>query len=438
MEWWLILLLIVGGMIVLMASGMPVALCFFLVNLIGVYMFLGGTAGLSVIALSIFATLTSFILIPILMFVLMGELMFHSGMAINMLDTLDKLLGRLPGRLGVLAVGGGTMLSVLSGSSMATTAVLGSLLVPEMEKRGYKKPMSLGPILGSGGLAIMIPPSGLAVILAALGSISVGGLLIGGIIPGALMALLYTTYIIMRCWLQPSIAPPYEVVSVPLFSRVTAIVKYVLPLGIIIFMVIGIVFLGVATPSEAAATGALATLILATFYRKLNWEVLKKALWGTLKTSVMVLVIIAASRTFSEVLAFSGASRGLVNLVVHLPVAPVFILIGMQGVFLLLGMFMDTVTIMMISLPIFMPVVHHLGFNTIWFGLLMLLGVEMSTTSPPFGLSLFVMKGIAPTDTTMGHIYRAALPFLVCDLIVMTLMIAFPVIPLWLPSIMRG
>ncbi len=438
MEWWLVLICILGSLIVLMATGMPVAFCFLLVNMIGVYLLMGGEAGLRIIALSMFESVALFTLVAVVMFMLMGQIMFHSGMAINMIDTLDKLLGRMPGRLGVLAVAGGTLMATLSGASMATTAVLGSQLVPEMERRGYKKPMSLGPILGSGGLSIMIPPSGQAVILSALAGISVAGVLIGGIVPGVLMAFFYSGYIVLRCWLQPSIAPSYKVVSIPISEKLITTVKYVLPLGFIVFMVIGIIFLGVATPSEAAATGVAGTLILVACYKKLNRQVIKKSLWSTLRTVIMVLFIFAASKTFSELMAFSGASRGLVGWIASLQISPIQVVIGMMVTILVLGMFMSTVTIMMISLPIFMPVINNMDFNPIWFGLLVLLAVEMSVTSPPFGLTLFVMKGVAPADTTMGDVYRSALPFLGCDLIVMALIIAFPAMPLWLPSLMRG
>lgn len=436
MEWPLLLLLILGGLIVVMALGLPVAFSFILVNLVGAYLLWGGQIGLEQAVMSLWRSVSRFTLVPLPLFVLMGEVIFQSGVAPNMLDALDKWLGRLAGRLGLLAVGGGAVLSTLTGASMASAAILGSTLVPEMEKRGYKKSMSLGPILGSGGLAIMIPPSGLAILLGAIGEISVGKILIAIILPGVLMAILYAAYIILRCRIQPSIAPAYDVVPPRLSEKLIATAKYILPLGFIIFMVVGVMFLGVATPTEAAATGALSTFILAAAYKRLSWKMVKKSFRGTMEITLMMFLIISGATAFSQILAFSGATAGLINVTLGLPLSPIFIVVAMQVIVLFMGMFMEVVSIMMITIPLFLPVIYVLGFNDVWFAVILLLNIEMATTSPPFGLTLFVMKGVAPPDTTMGDIYRAALPFLYCDVIVMGLIIAFPAVALWLPGLM--
>ena len=436
MEWPLLLLLILGGLIVVMALGLPVAFSFILVNLVGAYLLWGGQIGLEQAVMSLWRSVSRFTLVPLPLFVLMGEVIFQSGVAPNMLDALDKWLGRLAGRLGLLAVGGGAVLSTLTGASMASAAILGSTLVPEMEKRGYKKSMSLGPILGSGGLAIMIPPSGLAILLGAIGEISVGKILIAIILPGVLMAILYAAYIILRCRIQPSIAPAYDVVPPRLSEKLIATAKYILPLGFIIFMVVGVMFLGVATPTEAAATGALSTFILAAAYKRLSWKMVKKSFRGTMEITLMMFLIISGATAFSQILAFSGATAGLINVTLGLPLSPIFIVVAMQVIVLFMGMFMEVVSIMMITIPLFLPVIYVLGFNDVWFAVILLLNIEMATTSPPFGLTLFVMKGVAPPDTTMGDIYRAALPFLYCDVIVMGLIIAFPAVARWLPVLM--
>jgi len=437
LEWQLVLLFIFGGLVILMATAMPVAICFMFINMVGMFIFFGGAAGLEQLIVSIYTSLTTFLLLPVALFIFMGELMFHSGIAPLLIETVDKWLGRLPGRLGLLAVSAGTTLSTLTGTSLASTAMLGAVLVPEMERQGYKKPMSLGPILGSGGLAMMIPPSALAVLCGAIGEISIGRILIAIIIPGLLMAILYAAYIIIRCWLQPSIAPAYDVIPTPLSEKLLATVKYILPLGFIVFLVIGVIFIGVATPSEAAATGAIGTCILAFVYGRLNLEIVKKATTSTLSITGMLFLIIAGARAFSQILSYSGASQGLSELATGLPVSPIVIVIAMQVIILFLGGFMDVVAIMMITLPIFVPVILTLGFDPVWFAVIFLLNIEMAGTSPPFGLGLFVMKGVAPPDTTMGDIYRAALPFLGCDLIAMALIIAFPELTLWLPGLMR-
>ncbi len=382
MEWQLMLLLFFGSLIILLALGMPVAFSFLLVNVIFMFIYWGGAAGLRQLVESLFVSVASFTLLPIPLFVLMAEILFASGIATKLINTLDKWLGRVPGRLGLLAVGSGTVLSTLTGTSISSTAVLGAVLVPEMEERGYKKSMSLGPILGSGGLAMMIPPSGMAVLLGAIGEMSVGKLLIAIIIPGLLMGALYGTYIITRCRIQPSIAPAYEVTPTPLSEKLIDGARYVLPLGFIIFMVTGLIFLGVATPGESAATGALSTFILAAFFRKLNWKVLKAALSAALDTTIMLFIIIAGAVAFSQVVAYSGASRGLSEFALGLPLPPVLIIAAMLAVSLFLGMFMALGAIIMLLVPLFIPVVIAFGFDPVWFAVMFLLTLEMGATSP--------------------------------------------------------
>ncbi len=437
MEWQLALLLILGGLIFMMLTGLPLAFCFILVNLMGAFFFWGGGVGVEQLVIRMVGSLTIFALLPVPLFILMGEVMFHSGIAPLLIDAIDRWLGRLPGRLGLLAVGAGTIFSTLTGTSLASIAMLGTVLVPEMEKRGYKKSMSLGPILGSGGLAMMIPPSALAVLLGAIGIISVHKILIAIIVPGLMMAVLYSSYIILRCRLQPSIAPSYDVPHIPLSEKVMTTVRYVLPLGFVIFMVIGVMILGIATPSEAAATGALATFILAAFYRRLNWEMVKKAVGGTFRITVMLFMIVVGATSFSQVLAASGAMRGAIAFALSVSLTPILILTAMWVMLIFMGMFMGVVAIMMITLPLFMPIIHGLGFDLVWFAVMYLITIEMAGTSPPFGLSLFVMKGVAPPDTTMGDIYRAGLPFLGCDAIAIALIMVFPVVALWLPGLVR-
>lgn len=437
MEWWMSTLIIIGGLLVIFATGMPVALCFLLINVIGVTLWWGGTDGFGLLALSMADSVSKFSWLPVPLFIFMGEIMFRSGIATNMIDVLDKLLGRLPGRLGLVAVAAGTILAVLTGASTGSAAVLGSTLTPEMEKRGYAKCMSLGPILGSAGLAAMIPPSGMAVIIGGLAEISIGKLLIAGIVPGLMMAAVFSAYIIIRCKLQPHIAPTYEFVATPFSQILLGLLKFVLPLGTIVFMVIGLLFLGVATPAEAAAMGTLATIALSIAYRKFSWQVLKISLYHTLRTSCMILFIVTGAAAFSYILAFSKATEGIVQLAVGLPVSPFALVTIMMIIIVILGGPLSASSLAMISLPIYMPIIRALHLNEIWFGALMLLNMEISGISPPFGLVLFVTKGVAPKGTTMGDVFLAAMPFVYCDLIVMAIMIASPALVLWLPSLMR-
>ena len=314
--------------------------------------------------------------------------------------------------------------------------MLGEIMVPEMRDRGYKKPMIFGPIVGVGGLAMLIPPSALAVVYASLAQISVGKVLIGGAIPGLLLALLYALYVIIRCRINSSLAPAYDVTHHTLSEKFSEFLKYVLPLGIIFFLVLGVIFLGIATPTEAAATGALGSIILATVYKKMNLAVLKKSVVGTLHVTVMCFMIIAASKTYSSNLAYTGATMGLVNLINNIEMSRLVVLIAMMFILMILGTFMDQVSMMMITIPIYMPIIQGLQFDPIWFAILMLLNLEMAMSTPPFGLLLFVMKGTAPPGTTLGDICKSAAPFLVCDLIIMIILIAFPSIVLFLPNLM--
>jgi tripartite ATP-independent transporter DctM subunit len=311
--------------------------------------------------------------------------------------------------------------------------MLGELLVPEMERRGYKKSISLGSVM-SGGLAMIIPPSALAVILGSIGEISVAGLLIAGVIPGLVMASLYATYIIGRCYIQPSVAPSYPVTPKELSEKIMSTVRYVLPLGIIMFLVVGVIIMGVATPTEASATGALGCFILIGFHRRLNWAMLKKSFFGTLRITAMLLMIVAGSTGFSQLLAFTGVSKGIVEFVTSLSVNPILVLLSMQFSILLLGCFMEQVSIMMITLPIFMPLVHALGFSDVWFGIMMLINIEVGLKTPPFGLLIFVMKGVARSGTTTAEIIRSVLPFIICDVLVILLIMLFPALALWLPG----
>ena len=436
MEWWIVILSIFGALLLLFVIGVPIAFSFLLVDLIGVFVFLRGEAGLSQLILSIYDSVSNFNLLPVPLFILMGDFMFRSGMAPKMMDVLDKWLGHLPGRLSLLAVFGGAIFGALSGAGVASAAMLGSVLLPEMEKRGYKHQMSLGPLLGSAGLDIMIPPSALGVILAILGRFSVGKFLIAITLPGILMAVIYAIYIIGRCKLQPHLAPPYEVTSTSLPEKIKLTARYVLPLGSVFFLAIGLIFLGIATPTEAAALGALGALLLAVFYGKLNWPTLKESVSSVLQITVMIFMIFTGSSAFAQILAYTGATQGVIELAVKFPLPPLMMLISMQIVMLVMGCFMEPMSIIMVTLPIFMPIAETLHFDPIWFGTIMLLNMQMASISPPFGMILFVMKGVAPPHITIGDVYRAAYPFVVIDIIVMAMLIAFPPIVLWLPSFM--
>jgi tripartite ATP-independent transporter DctM subunit len=436
MEWWVILLFFILGLLLFLMAGFPVAFSFFLMDLLGIIIFMG-KAGLENVTLNVYSSVATFALAPVPMFILMGELMFHSKMANNTIDILDQWLGRVPGRLSLLAALSGTIFAATSGSTMANTAMLGSMLLPEMKKRGYSVSMSVGPIVGVGGLAMLIPPSALAVVLASIGRMSVGKILVAGVIPGLILGAFFAGYIVLNAWLHPSVAPRYHAESASLSRRLYLTVKYLLPMAFIIFMVLGVIVVGIATPTEAAASGFIATMIVAIVYKRFNWKVLKDTLTGSLQITGMVFMIIAGSKTFSSVLAFTGASGGLTDLVRGLNVHPVIIVVCMQLIIAFMGTFMESVSIMMICLPIFMPICSMLGLDPVWFGVLMLINLEMGQITPPFGMLLFVMKGVAPKDVTIQQICLASVPYIIFDVIIMAMIIAWPSLAMWLPSFVQ-
>ena len=443
MEWFEALFFLLGMILFFMALGVPVALAFLAANMIGAAYFMGGRGpidvqmarGIQQLANNAIPTVTSFNLMPVPMFLLMGEIFFFTGLANRMFGAVDKLMGRLPARLSFVTVAGGTAFATLSGSSMGSTALLGSLMVPEMQKRGYKKHMAIGPILGTGGLAMLIPPSALAVLLGTLAELDIGALLVAGVVPGLMLAIFYAILILGMARLDPNAAPMYEVEPIGIGEKLRLFLFDILPMVSIVIGVICVIMFGVATPSESAAFGCLGVVLLAALYRSLTWEGIVKSVTGALKVTTMALLIIFGSATFSALLAFSGASSGLIKWATAFELDPTTMLLIMFAILLVLGMFMDQLSMMLLTVPIFFPLAQTLGFDLIWFGVIVLLALEISFTTPPFGLLLFVMKGVSAPGTKMRDIYIAALPFIGCSLLLVLLLIAFPGIALWLPSL---
>jgi tripartite ATP-independent transporter DctM subunit len=436
MPWYETMLILIGGIVTLMMAGFPVPFAFLTVNCIAAYFLMGGTGGIIQVLANATISISTFTLIAIPMFLLMGELFFRTQMVLRVFDTLEMMLGRVPGRLSYLAVTGGTLFSALLGSSMANTAMLGSLLSSEMVRRGYKPHMSMGPIMGTGGLAIIIPPSGLAVLLGSLAQIDVGALLIAGFGPGLLLAALYVLLIYVQLKIDPSAAPQYEVDRPPLLKMLRSFIANVLPMGLVIFCVVGMIMLGWATPSESAAFGVLAVLVLAVFMRCLSWSAVVQSVRGAVRVTSSIYLIILGSSTFSQVLAYTGASSGFINAATSANVGPTVMLLIMFGVLLVLGMLMDSASILLLTVPIFFPLAHALNFDLIWFGLIVLMAIEIGLLTPPFGTSLFVMLGVAPKGTSFMTVVTAAVPYIICDLVAVGLLMAIPEIGTFLPSLM--
>jgi len=436
-EWYISGGLAIGSILVLMFLSMPVAFAFLLVSFGGMY-WLSGFAGTTQVIANSSVAITHFVFLPIPLFLLMGELFFNAGIAKKVFDAVDVLIGKTRGRLSYVTIFGGTTFAALTGTSMGNTAMLGSLLVPEMTRRGYRKSMSMGPILGVGGLAILIPPSGLGVLLGSLAKIDIGRLLIAGVLPGLLLASLYLLFIWVRIRLDPDCVPLDTPAEHSFRTKLRMFITHVMPLSVIIFMVIGLILLGIATPTESAAFGVLGVLILAYFFGGLTFDAIGKSLRGTVKVSAMILLIVVASSTFSQLLAFSGATSGMIRAMSALDLTPIFVIVMMFAILLFMGMFMDQASIMMLTIPIFFPIAQALGFDLIWFGIIMLLALEMSGVTPPFGLNLFVMLGVAPKGTKMGEVALAGLPYLGCSLVLFILLVMVPDIALYLPSLMNN
>ena len=435
-SWQIASLILLGGSTILLFVGLPVAFSFIAINIVGAILFLGGDAGLNQMLRNSAAAVINFSLTPIPLFVLMGEVLFHTGLAIKVIEGIERLVRQVPGRLAVVAVVAGTVFSAISGSTIATTAMLGSLMLPVMISRGYNPAMATGPIMAIGAVDMLIPPSALTVLLGSLSGISISKLLIGGVVPGLILSAAFVGYIVMRAKMNPALAPSTPIEERHGWAKYELLVLYVLPLISIFVVVIGAMSGGIATPTESAALGALATMALAMAYRVMSVDVLYKSLRGTVGISAMILFIIFGATTFSQILSFSGATEGIVSAIFNQGLSPFAILAGMMLLLIFLGIFVDQVSMMLITLPVFMPIVLRLQIDLIWFGVLYLICMQLGLLLPPHGLLLMTMKGVAPPQVTWAHIYSGITPYILMSLVLLVIIIFFPSIATWLPALL--
>jgi tripartite ATP-independent transporter DctM subunit len=326
--------------------------------------------------------------------------------------------------------------SAISGSTIATTALLGSLLLPQMLKRGYHPNMAMGPIMAIGGVDMLIPPSALTVLLGSLAGISISQLLIAGIVPGVMLSVMFVGWIVLRSVMDPSLAPAFEHEDIPAWDRWRPLIVYVLPLVLIFVVVVAAMTAGWATPTEAAAIGAVATVAVAWIYRALSWSNLMRALLGTAGISGIILFIIIGATTFAQILTFSGATNGMVEAIKQGGFGPWTVLIAMMVILLVLGCFIDQVSMMLICLPFFMPLVALYGFDPVWFGVLFLICMQLGLLTPPFGMLLFTMKSVAPKEIEMNQVWHAVTPYVVMGLGVLIAVILYPPLATWLPKLL--
>lgn len=437
MTWQIAAWLLLGGSTVLLFLGLPVAFSFLVINVVGALLILGGEAGIGQMVRNCVGSVASFSLTPIPLFILMGEILFHTGLAVKVIDGIERLIRNVPGRLAVVAVVAGTIFSAISGSTIATTAMLGSLMVPLMLKRGYHPTMATGPVMAIGAVDMLIPPSALTVLLGSLSGISISQLLIGGVIPGLILSVVFVGYIVLRVKITPALAPNASFVEYHGWEKLKPFIQYVLPLVSIFGVVVGVMVGGIATPTESAAIGALATVVLALAYRVLTLERLMQSLKGTVTISGMILFIIIGATTFAQILSFSGVSNGVVQVITGQNLSTTAIVIGMMAILIFLGVFVDQVSMMLITLPIFMPIVQQLGIDPVWFGIMFLICMQLGLLLPPHGLLLMTMRGVAPKEVTMMHIFQAVMPYIFFSLAVLALVFVWPPAATWLPNLLK-
>ena len=436
MIWWLSAAMLFGVLTALFLVGLPAAFAFLGINVFGAWFYLGREAGLAQLIRNGVVSITSFSLTPIPFFILMGEVLFHTGVAMKSIDAIDRAIWRVPGRLSVVAVVAGTVFSAISGSTIATTALLGSLMLPDMLRRGYHPSMAMGPIIAIGGVDMLIPPSALTVLLGSLAGISISELLVAGIVPGVLLSLVFVAWIVARATLDPSLAPAFEHETTSVWERVRALIVYVMPLVLIFVIVIAAMAAGWATPTESAAIGAIATIAIAALYRSLTPANLMRALMGTAAISGVILFIIVGATTFAQILTFSGATNGLVAAIEAAQMPAVVVLVAMMAILLVLGCFIDQVSMMLITLPFFMPLVAIYKFDPVWFGVLFLICMQLGLLTPPFGMLLFTMKSVAPKEISIQQVWRAVTPYVIFGLLMLVAVTLFPPVATWLPRVL--
>jgi tripartite ATP-independent transporter DctM subunit len=431
MIWWQTLLITFGGLLLLFMSGLPVFACFMIMNVAAV-LYLMGAGGLGLFVNSMLETTTAEPLVAIPMFILLGELLFRSGGVTVLFEALDRLVGAIRGRLYIVAVGTAAVLGAISGSAMAASAILGRFVYPTLVQRGCDRRLAIGTVLAGASLDPIIPPSVMGIVLA---NISVANFLVAGIVPGLFLAGLYAGYAVIRTIISPELdsrrEAPIERASRQ--SRLMAAIS-VLPLAVIILLVMGLVMLGVAQPTEAAAAGILGAVAMSVVFGTYSTAMLRDACIGAAKTTSAILIIIASSKLFSQVLAFTGATGGIIEATSSLTIDAWLFYVAMMVVIFLMSKFIDALAIMLIVVPIYAPIVNHLGFDPIWFWMMFLINLTFGGITPPLGYTIFVFQSAQP-GVALIDIYRAVIPMLLVALFGVIVLSVFPAMTTWLPSL---
>lgn len=426
-----------GSLLVFLFIGVPLVFVLGGVSVIFLF-FTTGTPGFYIVASKFWDSMTSFTLLAIPMYVYMAMLLEKSGVANNLYRMMHVWFGGVRGGLAVGTVLICAVFAAMSGISGAAVVTMGAIALPQMLNRGYDKRLAAGAINTGGGWGILIPPSILMILYAMLTEVSVGRLFASGIGPGILLFVLVTIYILVRAWLQPGIAPALPPEERGDWGvRIRSLGAVFLPLFIVV-LVLGAIFTGLATPTEAAALGVFGALVASAVHRRLTLEVLRDSGVQTLRLTAMIMWILFAAHAFSTAYTMLGANSLINDLMLHIPGGEYAALLFMMVVLLVLGMVLDPVGIMLITLPAFMPVVQHWGWDPIWFGVMFIIMMEIGYMTPPFGFNLFYLKGVAPPEVTMKDIYLSVIPYVLVTLLGAFILVLFPQIALYLPNLFFG
>ena len=429
MPWELVAALIFGLVFLFILGGISVAVSLGGVAILTAYILLGSAGSLAYASWNI---ATKFILVAIPLFIFMGELLLRGGMSDRLYTGSTALLGRIPGSLLHANIVSCSIFAAISGSSVATAATIGTVAIPELKKRGYEHKIVLGSLAAGGTLGILIPPSIAMIIYGSITGQSIGRLFIAGIIPGIMLALLFMGYIVVRVMTRPQLAPTYE--KIPIKRRILDIIA-VWPVLLIMFAVLGGIYLGVTTPTEAAAIGAIMALAFSLAYRKLTWASLRQCLRTTVKTSTMIMFLVVGAQLLVSILSSERIPDNILAWVESLAISPLAILILIYIVYLFLGCFMDGTAMMLVTLPIVFPIIKALGFDPIWFGVALVILVEMALLTPPVGMNAYVIHGISP-DHSLTEVFIGIIPFFVMMVVGLAIITAFPILATWLPASM--
>ncbi|BAS26673.1 TRAP transporter large permease [Limnochorda pilosa] len=429
-------LVMFGGLLLVLATGLPLAWVTggLAAGLIGL---VWSPDALAVIPQRMWGQMAQYLLAAIPLFIFMASMLEKAGLIEDIFEVAYKWIGWVPGGLAIATVVASTLLGAMVGVIGASVVTMGLIAMPTMLRRGYSSTLSMGSVMAGGTLGILIPPSILAIMYALLANQSVGELYLGSVLPGLLLSGLYSLFILVYAWMRPGLAPRLSREELPgLRDRLRLLGGIWAPL-LLVFLVLGTIFLGIAAPTEAAAVGASGAIAVAALHRKLSWATLRDALEQTARSTAMVLWIVFGASAFVAFYVASGGDAFVRDLLLGMGLSPTGILIVMMGILILLGMFLDWVGILYLAVPIFLPIIHELGFNPLWFGVVYLVNMQIAFLSPPFGYALFYLRGISP-ENQMGTIYRSALPFLAIQVVGLIVVILVPQLATWLPGLVYG